>query len=68
MGLTPADKRAAWGSKHGWSLFALLGAALLAFGMWALFENRAALAGAPTAIAAGFLAVALYLWAKRERG
>jgi uncharacterized membrane protein HdeD (DUF308 family) len=68
MDPTAADRRVEWGSKHGWTLFALLGAALLAFGMWALSEDRPALAGVPTALGVGFLAVALYLVVRRKRG
>jgi uncharacterized membrane protein HdeD (DUF308 family) len=64
---TAVERRAAWGRKHGWVLFGLLGVALLAFGLWALSEDRPALAGVPTAMGAGFLGVALYLFVRRDR-
>jgi uncharacterized membrane protein HdeD (DUF308 family) len=66
MSRTAADRRVEWGSKHGWSLFVLLGAALLGLGLWALSEDRPALAGVPTALGGGFLTLALYLSPRRS--
>lgn len=63
-----AQRRAAWGSRYGWSLFLLLGLAVLAFGLWALSADRPALAGGPVSIGGGLVVLSLYLFVRRERG
>lgn len=63
-----SSAREEWGRRYGWTLFALLGGALVAFAAWALSEDRPALAGAPFATGVGFVVVAAYLFVKRTRG
>lgn len=62
---TPA--REEWGRRHGWSLIAAVGCLLLAFGLWALTIDRPAMAGLPTAMGVGVLALAVYLFVRRTR-
>jgi hypothetical protein len=59
--------REEWGRRNGWSLFAGLGALLVAFAAWALAVDRPAMAGVPFAIGIGYLFFAGYLFVKRNR-
>jgi hypothetical protein len=63
----PNEARAAWGRKHGWSLFLTLGLALLAVCAWALATDRPAVAGMNIGLGAGFVALGVLLFVKRDR-
>lgn len=62
-----APARERWFRQHGWTVFALLGVVLVAFGAWAVSVDRPALAGIPMAAGCGYLAAAVYLFVKRPR-
>jgi uncharacterized membrane protein HdeD (DUF308 family) len=59
--------RTAWGQRHGWSLFLLLGLLLLAVCAWALASDRPAVAGMNVGLGVGFVAVGVWLFVRRTR-
>lgn len=61
------ERREAWGRKHGWSLFLALGLVLLAVCAWALVADRPAIAGMNVGLGAGFVALGVFLFVKRDR-
>lgn len=67
LGRSSSSGREAWGRKHGWSLFLLLGLLLLAVCAWALAADRPAIAGINIGFGAAFVALGLFLFVKREQ-
>lgn len=58
--------REAWGRKHGWSLFVLLGVALLAVCAWALVVDRPAIAGMNVGFGIALVAIGVSLFRRRR--
>lgn len=59
--------RQAWGRRHGWSVFLLLGLAMLAFSAWAFATDRPGMAAVPLGCGVGYVGVAAVLFVKRTR-
>jgi hypothetical protein len=63
-----AQAREAWGRKHGWSLFLLLGVVLLGIGGWAASRpDRPVTAGMSFLAGGVMLAFAAWLFFRRDR-
>lgn len=65
LGSTQA--REAWGRKHGWSLFLVLGLVLLAVCAWAVAADRPAITGMNVGLGAALVALGVFLFVKRDR-
>ncbi len=61
---TPA--RQEWGRRHGWSLFLLLGMAVLAACAWGLATDRPAVAGMNLGLGVFFVVVGMMLRVRRD--
>ena len=65
--LGPTASREAWGRQHGWSLFVLLGLAVLAVCAWAVATDRPAIVGMNLGFGVGFVVLGVVLRVRRGR-